>query len=117
MKKSYLMNNYPLNIENKTFMCNFVSFGNPHCVIFIDKAIDVERYGPLIENHPLFSEKINVEFVRIKSRNELVIDFWERGAGHTYSCGSGSCAAFMIAYKNNLCTREVSVNKGKSNSE
>ncbi len=112
--KNEFMSDYSLTILDKTFTCNFVSFGNPHCVIFVDTAIDVEKYGPLIENHPLFSEKINVEFVRIKSRDELLVDFWERGAGHTLSCGSGSCAAFAIAYKKNLCNSSVIVNKNTS---
>ena len=105
------MKDYPLTILDRTFMCNFVSLGNPHCVIFVDETVDIETYGPLIENHPLFSEKINVEFVQIKSRNELSVDFWERGAGHTYSCGSGSCAAFVVALQKKLCNSSVHINK------
>ena len=112
--KKTQMNNYHLIIKDKTFICNFVSFGNPHCVIFVDTSIDVEKYGHLLENHSLFSEKINIEFLRVKSRDELVIDFWERGAGRTLSCGSGSCAAFVIAYNNNLCNASVVINKDKN---
>ena len=68
--------------------------GNPHCVIFVDdpETFPVERIGPRIEHHAVFPERVNVEFVRVRSRRELAQRTWERGSGETLACGSGACA-------------------------
>jgi diaminopimelate epimerase len=68
--------------------------GNPHCVIYVQdvKTFPVEQYGPLIENHPLFPRRTNVEFVEIISRNEVRQRTWERGSGETLACGTGASA-------------------------
>jgi diaminopimelate epimerase len=84
----------PLNILHTTFNITTVSMGNPHCVIYVDDVenFQVEKYGPLIENHDLFPRRTNVEFVQIISRTEVRQRTWERGAGETLACGTGASA-------------------------
>ncbi|MDH3997752.1 MAG: diaminopimelate epimerase [Desulfuromonadales bacterium] len=86
--------NMPLKVLDREFEITCVSMGNPHCVIFVDKLEDfpVRRYGYAIENHELFPNRVNVEFVEIISRNEVKQRTWERGAGETLACGTGSSA-------------------------
>jgi diaminopimelate epimerase len=79
---------------DRTFLGTCVSMGNPHCVIFVDdvKHFPVEKYGPVIENSPNFPRRVNVEFVQVISRTELIQRTWERGAGETWACGTGASA-------------------------
>lgn len=76
-----------------------LSMGNPHCIFFVDQMdnIDIEKIGILIENHKLFPEKTNVEFVRINSDRSLSQITWERGTGETLACGSGACAVLVAS--------------------
>ncbi|MBQ7455899.1 MAG: diaminopimelate epimerase [Clostridia bacterium] len=76
-----------------------VSMGNPHCVVFVrdPEALDVSAIGPMLEHHPLFPRRTNVEFVRVISREILQMRVWERGAGETLACGTGACAALVAA--------------------
>jgi len=71
-----------------------VSMGNPHFVIFVDDvdAVKLEEIGPRIENHPLFPERTNVEFVQVIDDNTVKFRVWERGSGETWACGTGACA-------------------------
>ncbi|KAK3604203.1 hypothetical protein CHS0354_002011 [Potamilus streckersoni] len=71
-----------------------VSVGNPHLVIYTENAetIDIENWGPKIESHPLFSRRVNIEFVQIISRREVIQRTWERGSGETWACGTGAAA-------------------------
>ena len=86
--------NEPLTILDRTFAITCVSMGNPHCVIFVDDVenFPVAKYGPLIECHPLFPRRTNVEFVEVRSRHEVRQRTWERGAGETLACGTGASA-------------------------
>jgi diaminopimelate epimerase len=88
-----------------------VSFGNPHCVIFVDDPdmIDIKTIGPIIENHALFINRTNVEFVQIVRRDYLYMRVWERGSGETMACGTGACAALVAAVLSGLCDRTVQV--------
>lgn len=72
-----------------------VSMGNPHGVLFVADAarVELERLGPLLERHPYFPHRTNVEFVQVLERDELVLRVWERGSGATLACGTGACAA------------------------
>ncbi|PLX95043.1 MAG: diaminopimelate epimerase [Desulfuromonas sp.] len=83
-----------LNVGERTFAITCVSMGNPHCVIYVDDvdSFPVDVYGPLIENHPLFPRRINVEFVQVLSPGEVKQRTWERGAGETLACGTGASA-------------------------
>ena len=106
--------NYDLKIDDKNFKINAVSMGNPHCIIFTDGSEDLltmaKKYGPNIENHPLFPEKTNVEFIKIKSRNEIDLRVFERGCGITLACGTGACASVVAGILNNLTENKVKVN-------
>ncbi len=81
-----------------------VSMGNPHIVFFVPDldAIDVSRWGPLLEKHPMFPEKTNVEFVQVLNRHTLKVIVWERGTGLTQACGSGACAVGVAAIRRGL---------------
>ena len=86
--------NMELEILDRRFEITCVSMGNPHCVIYVDDVenFPVKRYGYAIENHELFPQRINVEFVEVISPNEVRQRTWERGAGETLACGTGSSA-------------------------
>ena len=106
--------NYPLWCGIKKFPVNAVSMGNPHCVIFVDGDENItelaEKYGHDIEHDNLFPEKTNVEFVKVKSRNEIDVAVWERGCGITLACGTGACASVVAAILNGHCDNKVKVN-------
>lgn len=81
-----------------------VSMGNPHAVFFVAQAeaVPLEHDGPLVENHPLFPQRTNVEAVQVLGRDRLRMRVWERGAGITSACGSGACAVMAAAVKRGL---------------
>ena len=93
--------NYPLSIDQEVFAINCVSLGNPHCVIFTEQLDEqkIRKFGPLLENHSIFPARINVQFAKIKSDNEIEILIWERGAGYTQASGTSSCAVAAVAKK------------------
>jgi len=99
----------PLNIMHTTFAISCVSMGNPHCVIFVDDVenFQVEKYGPLIENHEFFPRRTNVEFVQVISRSEVRQRTWERGAGETLACGTGASAVCVAGVLNGLTEKKV----------
>ncbi len=88
-----------------------VNMGNPHIVFVVNKIKEVNllKYGSKIEKNELFSDGINMELVEIINRNKLKVNFWERGAGLTFSCGSGILSAFYACYKNDLCEDEAEI--------
>jgi diaminopimelate epimerase len=102
---------YPLNLGGDLFHVTCLSMGNPQCVIFVTdfEGVNLTEIGPLIEDHPLFPDRTNVEFARVESRGSIEILIWERGAGHTLSSGTGSCASAVAAALNGLTDRSVSV--------
>lgn len=88
-----------------------VSMGNPHCVFFVDDvdAHKLERFGPLVENHPLFPERTNVGLAEVKANDRIRLRVWERGAGVTKACGTGACAALVAANRRRLTGRRATV--------
>ena len=88
-----------------------VNMGNPHCIFFVPdaEAQDLERFGPLIENHPLFPERANVGVAEIKGEHLIRLRVWERGAGLTKACGTGACAALVAANRRRLTARKATV--------
>ncbi|MDP6358755.1 MAG: diaminopimelate epimerase [Planctomycetota bacterium] len=97
-----------LQIRDREFEFTAVSMGNPHCVIFLEEDLDafeIERYGPEIENHTLFPQRINVEFVTQQTENELCQRTWERGSAETLACGTGASAVCVAANLLGLCGR------------
>ncbi|MCX8029252.1 MAG: diaminopimelate epimerase [Brevinematales bacterium] len=85
------------------FKINVISMGNPHCVIFKEDIsnLDLSEIGPKIENHPLFPNRVNVEFVKIINNEEISMRVWERGSGETMACGTGACASAVATILNN----------------
>jgi diaminopimelate epimerase len=88
-----------------------LSMGNPHAIFWVDdvNAYDLGRFGPLLENHPIFPERANITLAAVKSREHIVIHTWERGAGLTKACGSAACAAAVAAARKRLTGRKVTV--------
>ena len=102
---------HPLNLVDETYLINCVSVGNPHCVILRDRLSEAEilKHGSEIENHPMFPNRINVQFAKVISRNEVEILIWERGAGYTLASGSSSCAVAAVMVKKGLTDRKLSL--------
>jgi diaminopimelate epimerase len=103
---------YPLSINRKVYPITVISLGNPHCAIFVDRfpaRIEWHQIGREIELHPFFLKKTNVEFIRVMSRKEIEVLFWERGVGETLSSGSGSCAAAVASIMKGLTDQKVKV--------
>jgi diaminopimelate epimerase len=102
---------HPLNIVDEAYLINCVSVGNPHCVILRDPLVKAEilKHGSDIENHPMFPNRINVQFAKVLSRNEVEILIWERGAGYTLASGSSSCAVAAVMVKKGLTDRKLTV--------
>ena len=100
-----------LQIKDKNYLIHCVSVGNPHCVVLVDHLDEeeIKQFGPLIENHPMFPNRINVQFVKVLSRNELQILIWERGAGFTLASGSSSSAVASAMVKKGLTDKNVTI--------
>jgi diaminopimelate epimerase len=88
-----------------------VNMGNPHAIFWVDdvRAYDLARFGPLLENHPIFPERANITLAHIASRDHIVIRTWERGAGLTKACGSAACATAVAAARLRRANRSVTV--------
>jgi diaminopimelate epimerase len=88
-----------------------LTVGNPHCAIVVDQVSEAlaRSLGPLVETHPMFPNRINVQIVEIVNRREIKIEIWERGAGYTLASGSSSCAAAAAARRLNLTDSRVTV--------
>ena len=88
-----------------------VSMGNPHAIFWVDdvNAYDLARFGPLLENHPIFPERANITLAQIVARDHIIIRTWERGAGLTKACGSAACAAAAAAARLRRTGRKVKV--------
>jgi diaminopimelate epimerase len=88
-----------------------VSMGNPHCIFFVDdaEAQALDRFGPLVENHPLFPERTNVGVAEVRGERLIRLRVWERGAGLTKACGTGACAALVAAHRRRLAARKATV--------
>ncbi len=88
-----------------------VNMGNPHCIFFVDDidAHALDRFGPMVENHPLFPERANVSLAHVSSRYHIRLRVWERGAGITKACGTAACAALVAAHRRRLTGRKATV--------
>jgi diaminopimelate epimerase len=99
-----------LDVDGSTLEFTPVSVGNPHAVIAREPERDeLLRLGPLIETHPRFPDRTNVQFVRVDSRAEATVGVWERGAGETLSSGTSACAVAAAAVANGWCDSLVTV--------
>lgn len=99
--------NKPLKVCGNEYAVTCVSMGNPHCVVFVEddfdlQAFKIENTAPAFENHEMFPERINTEFVKVLDKNNLEMRVWERGANETLACGTGACASLVAAVLNGL---------------
>jgi diaminopimelate epimerase len=88
-----------------------VNVGNPHAIFWVDdvEAYDLGRFGPLLENHPIFPERANISLAEVQSRSSIKLRVWERGTGLTKACGTAACAAAVAAMRKKLVDRKVTV--------
>ena len=100
-----------LDVGGMLYAIHCVSMGNPHCVVFVRDPddVDLSTVGPLIENHRIFPNRTNVEFVTVRDRQHLRMRVWERGAGETLACGTGACAALVASVLTGKADREAEV--------
>ncbi|MBL0374775.1 diaminopimelate epimerase [Rhizobium sp. KVB221] len=88
------------------------SMGNPHAIFWVDKDVwdyELDRFGPLLENHPMFPERANISIARVRSDHQLDLRTWERGAGLTLACGSAACATGVSAARTGRTGRDVAI--------
>jgi diaminopimelate epimerase len=88
-----------------------VSMGNPHAIFWVEDvdAYDLARFGPLLENHPIFPERANITLAHVADRDHITIRTWERGAGLTKACGSAACATAVAAARLKRTSRTVQI--------
>lgn len=101
----------PITVGGTYYEITCVSMGNPHAVIFVEntKAIDIEKIGPLFENHVMFPKRTNTEFIHVLDRNTIDMRVWERGSGETLACGTGACASVYACILNGFTEDQVTV--------
>ena len=105
------MKEQPIEVDGERYVGTTVSMGNPHLVIFVDQVNDVRlsEVGPLLEHHPLFPDRVNVEFAQVIDGSHIRMRVWERGSGITLACGTGACATAVAAAFTGRCGRESDV--------
>jgi diaminopimelate epimerase len=88
-----------------------VNMGNPHAIFWVDdvEAYDLARFGPLLENHPIFPERANISLAHVTARDAITVKTWERGAGLTLACATAACAAAVAAMRKRLTDNKVTV--------
>jgi len=101
----------PLDVDGRTFSVTAVSVGNPHCVVPLDAISEnlAREIGPVIERHPAFPNRTNVQLLSERGRHRIAIEIWERGAGYTLASGSSSCAAAAAAIRLGLAASPLVV--------
>lgn len=100
-----------IDLDGLKLTISCATIGNPHCVVFADAPDEAmaRRLGPLLERHPMFINRTNVQLVEVIDRQAIRIEIWERGAGYTYSSGSSSCAAAAVAFKHGYVDARLEV--------
>ncbi len=103
--------NEPVVIAGNQYNITCVSMGNPHCVVFVDDvdSLDLEKIGPEFENHEMFPDRVNTEFIQVIDNNNIKMRVWERGSGETFACGTGACAAAVACVLNGKTDSQVTV--------
>lgn len=110
-KKTQAIVNYPYVVDGKEYKVTCVSVGNPHAVIFMDEVddLDLEKIGPAFENHEMFPERVNTEFVKIIDKKNAKMRVYERGSGETLACGTGGTAVAVACILNGYTDNKVTV--------
>lgn len=100
-----------IEVGGETLHVTCANIGNPHAVFFVPDAtaVDLAKIGPLVEHHPSFPKRTNVEFVTVQDRGNMVMRIWERGSGITMASGSGSCGSALAAMITDRVDRKVNV--------
>lgn len=101
----------PVEVDGKEYKITCVSMGNPHAIIYMDdiKDLELEKIGPSFENHKLFPDRINTEFIEVIDSHTLNMRVWERGSGETFACGTGACASVVASVLNGYCNHDEEV--------
>lgn len=109
----------PIEVDGVKYEMTCVSMGNPHAVVFLDEttakpskvtSLDIDSIGPKFENHKVFPNRVNTEFVNVIDRTQVEMRVWERGTGETLACGTGCCATTVACILNGKTDREVTIN-------
>ncbi|MFQ9194010.1 MAG: diaminopimelate epimerase [Candidatus Gastranaerophilaceae bacterium] len=104
--------NQPVSVGGKEYYITCVSMGNPHAVVFTEEevtALNLEKTGPLFENHEIFPDRVNTEFIHVIDEKTIDMRVWERGSGETLACGTGACASVVACVLNHKTEDEVLV--------
>ncbi len=103
--------NEPIEYDGQVLFATCVSMGNPHCVFFVDDVyeVELEKIGPVLEHHPIFPQRANIEFVAVKSRDSIDMRIWERGSGITLASGTGSSASVVATILNGKADRATPI--------
>ena len=103
--------NQPLDVNGTIWNITAVSMSNPHAVTYMEdvNSLDIEKVGPMFENHINFPDRINTEFVKVIDRRTLQMRVWERGSGETLACGTGACAVAVASTLNGLVDEDVPI--------
>ena len=100
-----------VRVGEQTYRITCVSMGNPHCVTMVEevRGLDLAKIGPAFENHAMFPDRVNTEFIRVLDRKHIEMRVWERGSGETLACGTGACAVAVACALNGWTEEEVTV--------
>lgn len=103
--------NEKIDVDGNSYAVTCVSMGNPHCVTFVENTdeIEIEKIGPKFENHPIFPDRVNTEFVQIVDANTIKMRVWERGSGETLACGTGACASVVACIVNGYFKKDEDI--------
>lgn len=103
--------NWPIQVNGAPYHMTCVSMGNPHCIVPVEDLgrLVIEEIGPKFENHPVFPDRVNTEFIRVLDRKTVEMRVWERGSGETLACGTGACAVAVACILNGWTEDEVTV--------
>lgn len=101
----------PVEVDGREYKITCVSMGNPHAIVYLDgiNDLDLEKIGPSFENHTLFPDRINTEFIEVMDSKNLNMRVWERGSGETFACGTGACASVVASVLNGFCKNDEEV--------
>ncbi len=100
-----------VSVGEDIFSITCVSMGNPHCIVPVRDVdgLEIEKIGPRFENHPMFPDRVNTEFVRVLDHDTVQMRVWERGSGETLACGTGACAVAVASALNGWTGNKVTV--------
>lgn len=101
----------PIIVDGKEYKMTCISMGNPHCVVFVEDTKDfpLEEVGPKFENHEVFPNRVNAEFIQILDSKTVNMRVWERGSGETLACGTGACASAVACALNGYTEDEITL--------